>query len=110
MSTAGAGRDTLTLAATSAGLNAALDGALTGVEAVSAALAACGVTIDLGAQSDGFTITGSARATPSPGSSGADVIDAGLGADTIVGFVGGGRRSTAGRERHADACGDLCRT
>ena len=39
---------------------------------MSAALAAAAVTIDLGLQSDGFTITGSAQGdTASPGSSAA---------------------------------------
>ena len=85
----GDGSDTLTLAATSLGLNAALDGALTGVEIVSAALAAAGVIIDLGLQSDGFTITGSGHGDTITGSSAADIIDAGLGADTIVGFTTG---------------------
>ena len=66
----GGGTDTLTLAATSAGLNAAPDGELTGVEIVSAALAAAGVTIDLGKQSDGFTITGSAQGDTITGSTG----------------------------------------
>ena len=47
------------------------------------------MTINLGAQSDGFTITGSAHADTITGVAGADVINAGAGADTIVGFTTG---------------------
>ena len=45
--------------------------------------------IDLGLQSDGFTITGSGHGDTITGSSAADIIDAGLGEDTIVGFTTG---------------------
>ena len=84
----GDGDDTLTLAGTSADLNAAGNGDLANVETVSAAGAGAGVIIDLGDQNDGFTLTGSAHADTITGSSGADQIDAGDEADTIVGFVG----------------------
>ena len=52
--------DTILLADTSADLNVASDAQIVNVENISAASAASGVTIDLSAQSDGFTITGSA--------------------------------------------------
>ena len=93
----GSESDTLTLAATSSDLNAALNGELVSVEAVSAALAAAAVTIDLGIQSDGFTITGSAQATRSRASSAARRDRRRAGADTIVGFVGGGHGRRRGR-------------
>ncbi|SDB13881.1 calcium-binding protein [Bauldia litoralis] len=80
--------DTIVLAATSTDLNAATNGRIINVEAVSAALAAAAVVIDLHLQSDGFLITGSANGDTITGSSGADTINAGAGNDTIVGFVG----------------------
>ena len=84
----GANYDTLILAATSAALNNAANGAFVNVEAVSAAGAIAGVVLDLGKQSDGFDIAGSAQADTIIGSTGADDIDAGAGNDTIVGFIG----------------------
>ena len=84
----GAGTDTITLTGTSADLNAATDAQIVGVEAVSAAGASAGVTIDLHNQSDGFTITGSAFADTITGSSGADTIVGGSGGDTLTGGAG----------------------
>ncbi len=84
----GAGFDTLALLATSDDLNAAADGDLINVERVSASAAIAEVVIDLGLQSDGFEIVGSAHGDIITGSSGADVIMAGAGDDTIIGFVG----------------------
>ena len=55
----GGGTDTIVLADTSVDLNAASDAQIVNVENITAAGAASGVTIDLSAQSDGFTITGS---------------------------------------------------
>ncbi len=46
------------------------------------------MTINLGAQSDGFTITGSGFADTITGSTAADIINAGAGDDTIAGFAG----------------------
>ena len=63
----GDGFDTITLTATSAAaLNAATNGEITEVEAISAAAATGPVVIDLSLQSDGFKITGSALPTRSP--------------------------------------------
>src|SRR5690606_22333951 len=84
----GSGSDTLTLAATSTALNAATRREPGNEGIVTAALAAAGVVLNLGAQSDGFTVIGSAHGDTITGSAGADVINAGNGADTIVGFVG----------------------
>src|SRR5207249_3245261 len=64
---------------TSTDLNSAGDGQIVGVEAISAAGAASGVTITLTNQTEGFSITGSAFA---------DTITGGAGNDTITG-VGG---------------------
>ena len=88
----GAGTDTIALTATSADLNSATDARITTIEAVSAAGAAAGVTINLSAQTEAFTITGSAFADTLTGGSagdtfagfvGADAIDGGAGTDTI---------------------------
>ena len=70
--------DTLALAITSTDLNSAADTALVNVEAVK--LTAEGVTVNLGKQSEAFTITGS---------TGVDIITAGAGNDTITGGPGG---------------------
>ncbi|HET7716580.1 MAG TPA: hypothetical protein VFK86_13230, partial [Bauldia sp.] len=74
--------------ATSADLNAASNERIVNVEAVSAALAAGGVTIALGGQAEGFTITGSAQGDTIAGGQGADTINAGGGADTVFGAAG----------------------
>jgi Ca2+-binding RTX toxin-like protein len=84
----GPGYDTIKLTATSPDLNSASDAQIVNVEAISAAMAATGVTIDLHNQTEGFTITGSGYDDTITGSSGADIIYAGAGNDTIIGFVG----------------------
>ena len=84
----GAGSDTLVLTGTSADLNAASDAQIVNIDAISAAGANAGVTIDLQHQSDGFTVTGSAFGDTITGSSGADTIHTGDGNDLIVGFSG----------------------
>ncbi|MCB1489493.1 MAG: hypothetical protein KDJ88_18795, partial [Bauldia sp.] len=84
----GADTDTITLAATSNDLNTATDLRIINVEAISAALAAAGVTIDLSSQTEGFAITGSGHADLITGSTGADAIFGGAGDDTFIGFVG----------------------
>ena len=84
--------DTINLTSTSADLNtlgAGLDTNIQGVEAISAATAAAGVTITLSGQTtEAFTITGSGNADTITGGSGADVINGGAGVDTIVGGAG----------------------
>lgn len=84
----GAGKDTIQLAATSADLNAARNAQIVGVEAVSAASAASGVSIDLHMQSEGFSITAGKFADTIRGGAGADTINAGAGDDVFVGFIG----------------------
>jgi Ca2+-binding RTX toxin-like protein len=69
-------------------LNAATDGQIVNVEAISAASAVAGVTIDLHNQTDGFTITGSASADTITGSSANDTIVGFPGADTVDGGAG----------------------
>ena len=66
----GAGTDTIVLTGTSPDLNAASDAQIVNVDAISAAGANAGVTIDLQHQSDGFTIIGSAFGDTITGSSG----------------------------------------
>ena len=77
----GVGTDTINLTSTSADLNTlgATNASIQGVEAISAATAAAGVTIALSAQTEGFTITGS---------SGADTISGGSGNDNVAGGAG----------------------
>ena len=65
--------------------------------------------INLGAQLDGFTITGSAHADTITGGQGADMINAGAEADIIVGFISGDTVDGGDGERHADARRDLGR-
>ena len=86
----GAGNDfdTLVLTGTSATLNAAQNGQLLNLEAVSARGATTGLSILLAKQSEGFIITGGAGWDSIAGGGGADVIDAGDGNDTILGFAG----------------------
>ena len=86
--TGGGGTDTISLTATSADLNSATNARIAGIEVVSAAGAAAGVTIDLSAQTEGFTVTGSDFGDTITGGSGVDTINAGLGSDTINGFAG----------------------
>ena len=78
--------DTINLTSTSADLNtlgATNNNSIQGVEAISAAGAAAGVTITLSGQTEAFAITGSAQADTITGGTGADTIDAGAGDDTI---------------------------
>lgn len=84
----GAQTDTIVLTGTSADLNAAANGDIVNVEAVSAAGAAGSVTIDLHLQTEGFTITGGTSADTITGGAGVDSISAGAGNDFINGFVG----------------------
>jgi Ca2+-binding RTX toxin-like protein len=84
----GAGTDTIVLTATSTDLNAATNARITNVEAVSAAGATAGVTIDLHNQNDGFTITGSASADTLTGSLGNDTLNGRAGSDTLMGEAG----------------------
>ena len=58
---------------------------------VSAASAGSGVTINLSAQTEGFTITGSGSGDTITGGSNNDTIAGGGGNDTINGFVGADR-------------------
>ena len=77
--------DTINLTSTSADLNTlgASNSSIQGVEAISAATAAAGVTITLSGQTEAFSITGSANADTITGGEGADTIAAGGGNDTI---------------------------
>jgi Ca2+-binding RTX toxin-like protein len=77
------GTDTINLTSTSADLNALSNTALSGVEIISAASATSGVTITLGVQSEGFTITGSDYDDFITGGTVVDTISAGAGNDTI---------------------------
>src|SRR4029453_9575661 len=77
--------DTINLTSTSSDLNTlgASNSSIQGVEAISAATAAAGVTVTLSGQSENFSITGSANADTITGGEGADTIAAGAGNDTI---------------------------
>ena len=77
--------DTINLTSTSSDLNTlgATNASIQGVEAISAATAAAGVTITLSGQTEAFAITGSAQADTITGGEGADTIAAGGGNDTI---------------------------
>ena len=104
----GAGTDTIALTATSTDLNSAANNRIRNVEAVSAATAAAGVTINLSAQNDGFTITGSDFGDTITGSApGDDTINAGAGADTINGFIGADTVDGGARNRHHRPGGHL---
>jgi Ca2+-binding RTX toxin-like protein len=85
------GTDTLLLSGSSEDLDVAADEHVIGIEAVTAANATSGVSLDLSNQTEGFAITGSAFADTIRGSAGADVINGGSGNDVIVGFVGADR-------------------
>ncbi len=82
--------DTINLTSTSAELNTlgATNNSIQGVEAVSAAGAAGGVTVSLSGQTEAFTITGSSQADTITGGSAADTIVGGAGADTLNGGAG----------------------
>ena len=79
------------LTATSSDLNTAgatTDTRIAGVEVIDASGAGAGVLINLAAQTEGFTIIGSAFADTLTGALGADNISGGVGNDIINGFVG----------------------
>ena len=78
---AGGTTDTINLTTTSADLNllGATDGSILGLEVVDASLATGNVSINVSAQTEGFTIEGG---------SGADTLTGGSGADTIIGNGG----------------------
>jgi Ca2+-binding RTX toxin-like protein len=80
--------DTIALTATSADLNAAIDGKISNVEAVSAAGAGAPVTIDLHNQTEAFTITGSGFADTITAAAGGGTMSGGAGTDTLTGGVG----------------------
>ena len=82
--------DTINLTSTSTDLNTlgTNNNSIQGVEAISAAGAAAGVTITLSGQSEAFTITGSNQADTITGGTGADTINSGSGNDTITGGTG----------------------
>ncbi|PWK76757.1 DUF5801 repeats-in-toxin domain-containing protein [Aminobacter sp. AP02] len=80
--------DVLVLSSTSTGLNSLGDGGLMGVETVSAAGAAAGVTINLANQSEVLKIIGSTNADTITGGSAADIISGGGGDDTLTGGSG----------------------
>jgi Ca2+-binding RTX toxin-like protein len=86
----GTGTDTINLTSTSADLNTlgAVNTSIAGVEAISAASAAAGVTITLTGQTEAFAITGSAQADIITGGTAADTIVAGSGDDTVTGGAG----------------------
>ena len=65
-----------------------IDASITGLENISAATAAAGVTITLSGQTEGFTVTGSNNGDTLTGGSGADTIIAGTGSDVITGGAG----------------------
>ena len=65
------------------------DASIQGVEAVSAATAAAGVTITLANQTEAFAITGSGFDDVISGGNGADIINAGGGNDKINLFTVG---------------------
>ena len=77
--------DTINLMSTSTDLNTlgTANASIQGVEAISGAAAAAGVTITLSGQIEGFTITGSGSGDTITGGTGADTISAGGGNDTI---------------------------
>jgi Ca2+-binding RTX toxin-like protein len=81
----GAGTDTINLTSTSTDLNTlgATNSSISGVEVISATSATAGVTIMLSAQSEAFTITGSAYNDIITGGTIADTISTGAGNDTI---------------------------
>ncbi len=101
--------DTINLTSTSADLNTlgANNNSIQGVEAISAAGAAAGVTITLSGQTEAFTITGSNQADTITGGTGADTINAGSGDDTINvangQFVAGEVDPGRSRQRQRDA-------
>ncbi|MGB9143906.1 MAG: VCBS domain-containing protein [Aestuariivirga sp.] len=94
----GAGtNDTIDLTSTSADFNTlgANNASIKGVEVISAAAAASGVTITLSSQTEGFTIIGSSGADTITGGAGADTIDGAGGNDSLSG--GNGNDTLVGR-------------
>src|SRR5262249_34927794 len=89
--------DVINLTSTSADLNTlgATNASIQGVEAISAATAAAGVTITLSGQTEGFTITGSANNDTITGGRGADTITGGAGIDRFV-YSSGSSPGTVG--------------
>jgi len=79
------GSDVLRLTSTSADLNAlgATDASILELEEIDASGAAASVTIDLGGQTEGFTVTGSNSSDNITTGSGDDIINSGLFGDTI---------------------------
>ncbi len=86
----GGGADTINLTSTSADLNTlgATNASITGLETISAATAAAGVTITLSAQTEGFTLTGSGFNDTITGGSGNDTLNGGAGNDLLSGGAG----------------------
>ena len=84
------GTDTINLTSTSTDLNTlgANNASIAGVETISAAGAAAGVTLSVSGQSEGFTLTGSSQSDTITGGTGADTINGGAGDDTITGGAG----------------------
>jgi hypothetical protein len=91
--------DTINLTSTSSDLNTlgATDVSIQGIEAISAAGAAAGITVNLNGQTEGFSLIGSSQADSITGGSaadaiggggGADILSAGLGNDTLTGAAG----------------------
>ncbi len=80
--------DTIKLTSTSRGLNDLRDSELKNVEIVSAADARGGVSIDLGDQTEDFTIVGSSFNDTIVGGRGSDTIIGGDGSDRITGGAG----------------------
>ena len=80
----------LSLATTSAGLNAMEDAALVGGlgATISAATALAGVTIDLSRQGEAFTLLGGGQSDSLVGGAGNDTIQGGAGADMLNGGAG----------------------
>jgi VCBS repeat-containing protein len=87
----GNGSDTLHLTSTSTDLNGLADNRLLSVETVTAEGASSGVIINLGNQSEGFTIIGGNGGDTLTGGSGADILDGGSGSNTLVGGAGNDR-------------------
>ncbi len=86
-----AGTDVLNLTSTSANLNtlgSTLNTSVLGLETISASTAAAAVTINLSAQTENFTLTGSDFSDFITSGAGNDVIDGGFFGDTIDGGAG----------------------
>lgn len=87
----GGNGDTINITSTSADLNTfgtTDDDALTGVEIIDASTAGAGVTIDVSAQTEGYTLTGSGSVDTITGSSASDTINGNAGGDILTGGEG----------------------